>query len=180
MAIETSAVAALLVAPLLLTAGAAKVAAPREAVESLAGLIGTSSRFAALASVPLIRLVAAVEVAAGLLLAIPATRAIGAALGLVFGAGFVILGFWGQLGGASVGCGCFGAGSGRPLGYRNVLLGLLVAALAMLAWTNQSGTTAAARDLCIASLLTCLLTLAVFRELLPARIGSLVGSDRTR
>ncbi len=178
MAFETSSVAALLVAPLLLTAGAAKLAAPREAAESVAGLAGTRRALAAFAGVPLIRAVAIVELIAGILLAIPNTRGAGAVLGVVFGAGFIVLGLLGQLGGASIGCGCFGAASARPLGYRNVLMGLIVLGLATTAGLSSTGTTTAARDLAIASLLTCLLTLAVFRELLPVRIGTLVGSDR--
>ncbi|MDQ2956123.1 MAG: hypothetical protein M3Y42_04050 [Actinomycetota bacterium] len=179
MPIETSTVAALLVAPVLLTAGVAKLAAPRAARDSFVSLAPRAESITTALSV---RLVAAVETAVGLLLVLPRTRDAGALGAIAFGIAFAILGIWGQLSASSISCGCFGAGSSRPLGYKNVAIGIAVLALAVLALTGSLSTsgTATARDLDLAALLSLLITFGVFRSLLPRQLLPITGMEKLR
>lgn len=179
MALEPGGIAALLVAPVLLTAGAAKLAVPAGARDSFGSLAAWTSRISTSLTV---RLAAGTELAAGLLLTIPTTRSIGALAALAFGICFAALGIWGKLAAVQVGCGCFGAASAKPLGPRNVAIGVAVALLSLIAFTGSPDTTARATagNLDVAALLSLLLTFALFRELLPRQLLPITGMERRR
>jgi hypothetical protein len=114
-----------LLAALLFYSGLNKVVGPAALAEALGELLGRH-RF------PLtpVRLLAAVEVAAALLVAVApdltATRAVVA----VLGAGFTATGLAGRLRGSAMPCGCFGRQGARSLGLWNTVLGL-----AFVAWS---------------------------------------------
>jgi hypothetical protein len=109
-------------ASILLIAGMAKLVSPTQLGQALAELPFVRGQVPAGA----VRTLAAVEIAAALLLPVPATRTAAAAAAGVLGLGFVGAGLAGWLGGSTTACGCFGSRAGRPLGPVNVAAGVLV------------------------------------------------------
>jgi hypothetical protein len=71
-----------------------------------------------------IRGAAAIELVAALALAVPVLRRPDAVLLGLLGLVFAVLGAVGRLRGSRQPCGCFGASSGRPLGWSNLALGV--------------------------------------------------------
>jgi Methylamine utilisation protein MauE len=81
-----------------------------------------------------VRLAAAAEVAAAIVLLIPmpAVSAVGAAGGALLGLSFAALGVAGMARGSQVPCGCLGHANGRALGGANVVIGLSIVAVMLL------------------------------------------------
>jgi methylamine utilization protein MauE len=130
---------------ILLVAGTGKAVSPHQLVQALHGL--TSSQKITPTTV---RALAAVEICAGLLLAIPATRLWGAGLAGLLGLGFVAAGVVGIVRRSATACGCFGSAQGRPLGGWNAGLGILLAAVPLL----NGGTDRTVTDPFVASTLS--------------------------
>jgi hypothetical protein len=111
-------------ASLLLNSGIAKTISPGPPLRALAEVSPALEKY--LGKVALRGVgVAEIAVAAALLLA--PLRLPAAIAALALGAGFALLGLLGILRGSKAPCGCFGASSRRPLGWANVLLGIVVA-----------------------------------------------------
>jgi methylamine utilization protein MauE len=119
----------------LLCAGAAKLAVPGH----LARAIGDLMPIVAARAVLLAQLMSAVEIGAALALSVPATRDAGAVAGLVLGGAFAAVGALAGVRRLGWSCGCFGRARGRPLGMRNVAVGLVVVAVSALLIGDGSG-----------------------------------------
>jgi hypothetical protein len=119
---------------LLLRAGAAKIVNPAVSATALAEVLST--RYRAAGRYPphlkLIRAVAATEMVAAIAVVLPATRLPDQILVGGLGLSFLALGAVGKVRGSSEPCGCFGVNSARPLGMTNMLLGLVLLAVAVL------------------------------------------------
>jgi Methylamine utilisation protein MauE len=124
-----------LLAGTLLCAGAAKTAVPAHLGRALGGLLPAVGARA----VPLVRVVAAAEIATAVALSVPAAREVGATAAAVLGAAFAIVGAIAAGRRTGSPCGCFGRAQGKPLGVRNVVFGLAVVAGAALLLTDPSG-----------------------------------------
>ena len=114
-----------------------------------------------------IRAFAIVELAAAALLFAAPTRLSGALLTAVLGLVFAASGAYGMARGASEPCGCLGNPSGKPLGARNVGIGIAMAVAAVAANTvigTAGAANYAAEMLTVSSLLTLALCLWVNRE----------------
>ncbi len=113
-------------AALLLNSGLAKVVAPdvlrRALVEVVPSFAGTNAPV-------LVRALAAVELAAAVALLVAPARMAAALVTALLGVGFAAFGLLGKLRGSSTPCGCFGASDKQPLGWTNVALGVLLAAV---------------------------------------------------
>jgi hypothetical protein len=129
MAERMLAIATALAAAMLLDAGLYKLTDPhqlRRALHELwPGFLGPRS-------VSVVRLAAAIEVAAAMLLLVPATVVPGALAGAVLGVVFAALGGVGLMRGSSMPCGCFGHDGRQALGLGNVLIGVFTAATMIL------------------------------------------------
>lgn len=80
----------------------------------------------------LVRLAAVLEAVSAIAVAVPGLR-LPAQLPIgLLGAAFLLLGAAGKLRGSSQPCGCLGAGSSRPLGTTNALMGLALLAVVLL------------------------------------------------
>jgi hypothetical protein len=113
---------------MLVVAAAGKVAAPRQLASAVAEL---GRPWASWATRRNVRAAGAIEMAAGLALALPVVRLAGAALVVVLGVAFATLGLAGARRAGELPCGCLGSARGRPLGAVNVLVGLVLVALAI-------------------------------------------------
>jgi len=111
-----------LLATLLIRAGAGKLVAPGPTSSALAELFPGLTRHGR----GLVRAVALAEGLAALSTVIAPLRLPGQLLVAALGAGFVVLGAAGRLRGSRQPCGCFGASSTRPLGVLNIAAGLLL------------------------------------------------------
>jgi hypothetical protein len=142
----------------LLDAGLFKLARPsglRRALAELApGLITDS----------VVRGIAAVEVAVGVALLVPATRVPAAFVVGLLGAAFAALGVAGRARRSTEPCGCFGDGT-RPLGAVNVLLGLALVAVAAIDLTGAAPASYARVAPVLAALLVLVLCLWMNRRL---------------
>ena len=140
-------------AAVLLVAGLAKVASPRQAGEALREL-GVPPRLAG--PVPL-RALAWCEAAVGVGLLPASTRPLAAAAAAVLGLGFAALGVAGKVLGSAAACGCIGRSSARPFGMVNVAYGAALAGV--LPATRLVGLPAATRldGLAVATALSVLL-----------------------
>jgi hypothetical protein len=110
---------------LLLRASAAKLVSPAAAAGALREVLSGGST-------GLVRVVAAVEAAIGLAVAIPVLRQPDQVLVGMLGCSFFVLGAVGKLRGSRQPCGCLGTGSTRPLGTGNMLWGLALLVVAFL------------------------------------------------
>jgi hypothetical protein len=147
----------LVVAAVLLQAGLAKLVAPQPLRRALAELLGGKVRL----GVAPVRGLAAVEVATGAALLVPAAAPAGRAVAALLGAGFVAAGVLGLRRGSAEPCGCFGGGARHPLGATNVAVGLAVlAAVALAAGVGSAPGTGA--DETIATGATALLALCLW------------------
>ncbi|MGC4893997.1 MauE/DoxX family redox-associated membrane protein [Micromonospora sp. DT31] len=109
-----------LVSAVLVCSGLGKLATPRHARQLFMALLPVRRGTA----LSLVRAVAAVEAVVGAALLVPAGRPAAAAATAALGAGFAAAGLAGRQRGTTLPCGCFGRPEGRPLGVRNVLIGL--------------------------------------------------------
>lgn len=161
-------------AAVLIVAAIGKIISPDElrlAVRELFTSPGIGSR---LITDPLVRSAAVTELFAAGLLYVPATRVAGAYLTAVLGALFATTGVLGIARGALAPCGCLGSSSSKPLGMRNVCVGLamMVGSVTVnLVFGTTGGDPAAysGQILAISSLLTLLLCLWTNRaRIVPA------------
>lgn len=144
---------------LAFVAGISKLAAPVQSLRALHELF----RNRRLATTGLVRLYAAVEVAASIVLLLAAVRMIGAILIGVLGVCFASLGLVGAARKSRVSCGCLGHRSGRPLGAANVVAGFalmlvlpLNGSLEFRASSTENYSQAALLTAALASLALCL------------------------
>jgi methylamine utilization protein MauE len=122
------AVVSALIAAVLLSAGVAKVLSPGILMRSMAEVFPP---FARLGPLP-VRVFGSVECAIAISLLAGPARVPAAVAAAAAGVMFAILGSLGWATGSALPCGCFGAGSRRPLGWMNVATGavLVLAGLA--------------------------------------------------
>jgi hypothetical protein len=149
-------------ASLLLNSGIAKTVAagpPRRAVEEIVPVLDSAVIGAAL------RAVAIVEIAVAAALPAPPVRAPAAVVASLLGASFVVLGLLGIARHSKAPCGCFGASGRRPLGWSNVVLGLVLAAAYPInaAWSPADDYTVA--TLLLTSIMSMALCVYMRREL---------------
>jgi hypothetical protein len=156
--------AVLAVAACLVVAALSKLLAPAPAARALAGVVPSLIRPESTAA---IQVAAVLEVGTGLALTFPTSRAPAGVLALGFGLGFGLIGALAQLRGSDTSCGCFGPAPSAPLGVRNVLAGAAIALVAGLALTVGTAPLMTAAQASIESLCILLLTLFVYRGLLP-------------
>lgn len=108
---------AMALAAVLLVAGASKLFSPDRLAANLRAVSGVGNT-------KLARAVGVAEIAAAVLVSLPAVRPLGAGLGLLIGlgiAGWVTLAMRRQV---TASCGCFGGSSTKPLGPANLFAGL--------------------------------------------------------
>lgn len=164
-----------LLAGTLLCAGVAKLTVPvhlGRAIQDLAP--ATRGR-----AVSLARLVGAAEVGTALALSLPPLRPLGSAAGVVLGGVFAASGTAAAARRVRSPCGCFGRTGERPLGMRNVLVGLAMAAVSAWLYLDRSGGWAAHPGLPVLGTGTVALVLAawLYRDVigdlfpLPGRHG---------
>jgi hypothetical protein len=115
-------------ATLLIRSGAGKLVTPGPALSALAELFPGLARSGS----GMVRVIALVEGLAALSTVIAILRLPGQIVVAALGASFVALGVAGLLSGSQRPCGCFGAGSTRPLGTGNIAAGVLLLAVAAL------------------------------------------------
>lgn len=186
-----------LAAAVLINAGLAKLAFPRPLSRALSEVLPVrrSAATAQTTTVPastapaaattiliptaIPRGFALLEVTAGVALLIPGTRLIAAGAATVLGVLFAGLGTLGWLRRSTVPCGCLGTHGDRPLGGRNVLIGLALAAVfpfnRLAAPEGEGSGDYASWAPLTASLLMLVLCLWAYRELawrLLARTGA--------
>jgi hypothetical protein len=169
-------------AALLLNSGIAKAVTPdplRRALSELVPALETER------TPSLIRGLAAVEAVAAVALLVGPARIAAAVLTALLGLVFTAFGLLGKVRGGSAPCGCFGASGRQPLGWTNVVLGLLLAAVYPINVVGGVGTSSRADYTsgavllaAIGSLLLCVYThrrlvnshfMARLREPRPAR-----------
>jgi hypothetical protein len=124
-----------LLAGTLLCAGVAKLTVPvhlGRAIRDLAPAVRGRA-------VSLARVVGAIEVGAALALSVPPLHSAGSAAGVVLGVVFAASGAAAAARGVRSPCGCFGRTGERPLGVRNVVFGLAVAAVSGWLFLDRSG-----------------------------------------
>ncbi|MGK5673175.1 MauE/DoxX family redox-associated membrane protein [Micromonospora sp. URMC 106] len=109
-----------LVSAVLVCSGLGKLATPKHARQLFTELL----RVRRSTALTLVRAVAVVETAVGAALLVPAGRPAAAAATAALGAGFAAAGLVGWQRRTTLPCGCFGRPESRPLGARNVLVGL--------------------------------------------------------
>ena len=134
-AVAFAGVGAALLAGTLLCAGAAKLAVPvhlGRAIRDLAPAVRGQA-------VSLARLVGAVEVGTALALSILPLRPVGSAAGVVLGVVFAASGTAAVARGVRAPCGCFGRTGERPLGVRNVVVGLAMTVVSAWLFLDRSG-----------------------------------------
>ncbi|WP_336214189.1 MauE/DoxX family redox-associated membrane protein [Nonomuraea sp. LPB2021202275-12-8] len=124
-------------AALLLNSGLAKAVAPDVLRRALTEVVPS---FAGANAPVMVRVLAAVEIAAAAALLLAPTRMAAALLATLLGAGFAAFGLLGKLRGSSTPCGCFGASDRQPLGWTNVALGVLLATVLPLNAANGPAT----------------------------------------
>jgi hypothetical protein len=105
-------------AAVLTLAAAAKLASPTYVSRAIRELTAISVPSRA------VRLFALGEFTVGFCLSLPGTRSFAAVAVGALGIAFAIVGVTGKLRRATVGCGCFGVTSHRPLGLRSAVVGL--------------------------------------------------------
>lgn len=136
-----------IVMTVLIRAGAAKLAFPTVTTTAISELWPRRP----VPSPGWTRVLGVVEIVTAVLAATPAGRRPALGLILALGVGFAGVGVLGLIRGAREPCGCFGAGSDRPLGMANVAIGCLLLGFAMLALVirvpNDDGGFAAATAL---------------------------------
>jgi uncharacterized membrane protein YphA (DoxX/SURF4 family) len=113
-------------ASLLLNSGIAKIVSPDPLRRALTEVI---SGFGSARAPAVLRGLAVVEIVAGVLVLVGPARMPAAAVASLLGVGFAFFGVLGLVGGGGAPCGCFGASSQQPLGWVNVVLGALLAAV---------------------------------------------------
>jgi methylamine utilization protein MauE len=123
-------IATALAVAMLLDAGLYKLADPHQLRRALHELW---PGFADAGGDGVVRLAAGIEVAAAILIVVPATLVPGAWVAAALGMVFAALGAVGMARGSSVPCGCLGHDSRQALGPGNVLIGLSLAAVMLLA-----------------------------------------------
>jgi hypothetical protein len=115
-----------MVAAVLLQAGLFKMATPAPLRRALAELLRGR-----LAGDPAVRAVAAAEIVTAVALLVPQSRVPASLAAGVLGATFAAAGVAGRLRRGSVPCGCLASSSRQPLGWASILLGLAIAAIAV-------------------------------------------------
>jgi hypothetical protein len=110
---------------LLIRAGATKIAGPAAA----AGALGEVLAGGRPVPIALVRAAAAVEVASGLAVSLPALRLPDQVVAGLLGGSFFALGALGRLRGSRRPCGCLGGDGTSPLGAKNMLAGLALLAV---------------------------------------------------
>ncbi|MEU2615146.1 MauE/DoxX family redox-associated membrane protein [Micromonospora sp. NPDC007271] len=132
-------------------AGASKLGAPRPLARALISVAMAPASYQ-MPAVHVSRAIGLLEVVVAFLL-LSGTAPTAGLLGIiVFGIGIAVVASAALARGVSVACGCFGSPSGRPLGVRQLLTGLVLAVVASLvvvdlpgrAATNDAGLLAAA------------------------------------
>ncbi|MBC6460707.1 MauE/DoxX family redox-associated membrane protein [Actinomadura sp. HBU206391] len=113
-------------AALLLNSGIAKIVSPDPLRRALTEVI---SAFESANAPALLRGLAAIEIAAAVAVLVGPARMPASAVASLLGAGFALFGVLGLLRGGGAPCGCFGASGQEPLGWTNVVLGALLAAV---------------------------------------------------
>lgn len=113
-------------AALLLNSGIAKIVSPDPLRRALTEVI---SAFESANAPSMLRGLAVIEIAAGVMVLTGPVRMPAAAVASLLGVGFALFGVLGLLRGGGSPCGCFGASSQEPLGWTNVVLGALLAAV---------------------------------------------------
>lgn len=162
-------------ATLLMRSSAGKLVTPGLTASALAELFPRFMRSGS----GVVRVVAWVEGLAALSTVIPILRLPGQVLVAVLGASFMVLGVAGRLRGSRRPCGCFGAGSTRPLGTVNIAAGvllLLVAAINFWALTPAEPVNVAAYT----SMCTVITSVGWLFWSSRDRIRVMVGALRTR
>jgi hypothetical protein len=112
---------------LLLRASAEKFVNPAVSAAALRELV----RRARPGPTGLVRLAAALEALVALAIAIPVLRLPDQVLVGALGCAFLVLGAVGKVRGSSQPCGCLGAGSARPFGTTNMLMGAALLAVTL-------------------------------------------------
>ncbi|HEX4728494.1 MAG TPA: MauE/DoxX family redox-associated membrane protein [Jatrophihabitans sp.] len=153
-------------AAILLFAASAKLVAPDVLGRSLLRLTGRP----ALAGRAPVRAIGLLELALALGLLVEPVRQPASALVLLLGLAFIAAGIAGRIRKVEEPCGCFGAQSRQPMGYQNIVLGLLVglvgtANLATAQALSQHGRTAAP---ILAAALLCGICIVTGRSVLRA------------
>jgi hypothetical protein len=115
-----------MVAAALLYAGMFKIAQPEQLRRALSEVGGRRTKRIGVRTV---RAVALVEALAGAAITVPATRTAAAPVVVLLGIAFATAGAAGAGRRGVEPCGCLGAGSGAPLGARNILIGAVFAAV---------------------------------------------------
>jgi len=118
----------ILLACVLLWAGAAKLGSPSGASEALTSFVHIRQSL----SVPAAMGLGAVEVLTAILLVTPAPMRVGPAMSLLLGAAFSLAAVVALVSRREIACGCFGSGGTRPIGWRNLFAGLLISGVSVL------------------------------------------------
>jgi hypothetical protein len=118
-----------LAAALLLNAGLHKVVVPGRLREALRELLGRRSNFVGDSHV---RALAGLEVVSAVALTIAPVRMFGAVATGVLGLAFAVAGVAGRLRRSTLSCGCLGGSGGHALGMFNIVVGLVLAGVAVL------------------------------------------------
>jgi hypothetical protein len=152
----------------LLCAGLTKLAVPAATRAALTELVPVTAGMAGLA----VSTLAVAESASAVALLNPASRPAGAAGATLLGVLFTVAGLAGHARHATAPCGCYLSSGGPPLGTRNVVVGLLVAAMGVAAWwlSGRSAATDPARLASLTAILMCLLAAALHRRLILAAL----------
>ncbi|GAA2408934.1 MauE/DoxX family redox-associated membrane protein [Nonomuraea africana] len=152
-------------ATLLLNSGLAKMVTPDALRRALTELVPS---FTGKSAPLMVRGLAAVEIVAATALLIAPARMAAAFLSALLGVGFAAFGLLGTMRGSSAPCGCFGASNKQPLGWTNVALGVLLAAVLPLNVANPSAAHGdyTASALMLAATLTVVLCAYTHRQLM--------------
>ncbi|MES9542606.1 MauE/DoxX family redox-associated membrane protein [Actinomadura sp. NPDC000600] len=153
-------------AAVLLNSGLAKLVVPGPLRRALAELAPAADRPAA------VRGLAAVEIAAAVALIVGPLRVPAAVLASLLGLLFAAFGVLGRTRRSTAPCGCFGASADRPLGWSNVAVGLLLAAVLPLAATTATPADHTEGAVLLASTGSLALCLSAHRELIRQRLLS--------
>jgi hypothetical protein len=113
-------------ASLLLNSGIAKIVSPDPLRRALTEVM---SAFESTRAPTILRGLAVIEIVTGVMVLVGPARMPAAAVASLLGAGFALFGVLGLLRGGGSPCGCFGASSQEPLGWTNVVLGAMLAAV---------------------------------------------------
>jgi len=167
------------VSALLINAGVAKLVAPAPLLRAVAELVSVPRRGA---GELLVRWLGAAELAVAIALLVrPARWPAGVAAALL-GLCFAGAGLLGVLRGSSVPCGCFGGAGRQPLGWANVGLGVLLAAVCpvnALTWRLPAHDYQTA-VVGLASIATAVSCLWLNRHLITPLFAARTGSGRAR